>query len=333
MAAFIITCDLTIGNVRLNRASEIKVVSGWKSLVDTCDINLPFAASRLIEGALKRESLAETFKAGDRVEVKMGLIGIRRRYEFEEFKGFVRTVSPTIPMQLHCEDAVYLLRALNLEKTWRGTSLKEVVKYIVDEANKVNSYKITLHSKIPDVKFDKFRLDNVNGVAALEKIRDEYGLVVYFRDLELYAGIAFQEDVGRVKYNLQWNIPSEGVNLTYKRAEDTKIKLKAVAIKKDNSQIEVEVGAPDGELRTQFYYNISDKSTLKKVAQNDLEKLRYEGYEGSIETFLVPFVKHGMIAEIADPEYRNRLGDYMVDEVETVFGHGIKRVVRIGRRA
>lgn len=331
MATFLITCAVTIGSLKFDRANEIKIKTSWKELADTCGIKLPLLKGKLVHGTAN-ESLADKINQGDRVDIKLGWIGMNKTYEYDEFKGFVRRVSPNIPMEVECEDAVYLLRQVNLSKAWRNTTLKEVVNYIVSETNTKfkGKYSIQLSAKIPDVSFDKFRLDNVNGAEALDQLKQEFGFVAFFRDMELYVGLAFIPDAGTVKFSLAYNVASS--DLTYRKAEDTRIRLKAVSILKDNKKIEVEIGPEDGEQRTQFYYNITDKVSLKKLAEKDIDKLRFEGYEGSIKSLLVPFVSHSMSATILDPEYEVRNGSYMVDSVETTFGRGIDRTVTLGKK-
>lgn len=330
MATYLMTCEVSIGKHKTSSVNYMEVNSSWKELADKAVIRLPYLKGKIDKNALN-ESLADKFKEGDRVTIEMGYEGLDRSYSFEEFSGFVKKISPNIPLEIECEDAVYLLRQVNLEKSWRSTTLKDVVKYIIDQTNAANpEYKIEPHDSIPDVKFEKFTLDNVNGAEALQKIKEEYGLVAYFRDLKLFVGLAFTELSDTVKYSMAFNVKSS--NLTYKRRDEVKIKLKAIAILKDNKTIEVEVGSKGGEMRTRFFYKISDKATLEKIANQEIDKLRFEGYQGDINTYLVPFVQHSMIADIQDPEFEQKNGKYIVDSVKTVFDKGINRTVTIGKK-
>jgi hypothetical protein len=333
MAHFVVGVNILIGSYRFDQAKEVTVKSSWQNLADTAEIKLPFLKGKITKGT--RESLASLIKEGDRAEISLSYQGMHGKYEYKEFSGFVRRVNPQVPLVLECEDAVYLLRKVNIEKAWKATTLKEVISYIVQEANKVNKHQIKEAGNVPDVKFEKFRLDNVNGAEALQQIKEQYGLVAYFDDLTLYVGLAYTDQRGSVNYDIggdHGNVIDS--NLTYRRSEDNNIRLKAVAVLKDNKKIEVEVpeGKKAGEQRTQFYYNITDKATLTKIANQDIEKLRFEGYEGSIETLLIPFARHSMVASISDPDYENRQGKYLIDEVEVKFGRGIRRTVTIGKR-
>lgn len=335
MATFLIGCSIVFSSYKKPVfVNEVKVVSSWENLGDTALVKIPLIKNKisLTRGQQTRnlETIVDQFTVGDRVTIKMSYKGLHDFYEYEEFSGFIKSVAPKTPLEIECEDAVWLLRRVNLAKAWRQTTLKEVVSYIVAEVNKASQYKIAQSGKIPDVKFEKFRLDHVNGAEALQKIKEEYGLVAYFRGFELFVGLPFLDVLDSVKYDLAQNVIES--DLIYRRAEDIRIKLKAVAILKDNKQIEVEVGDKEGDMRTQFYYNITDKATLKKIAEKDIEKLKFEGYEGGLQTFLVPFARHSMTARIVDPEFKKRDGNYLINEVETTYGRGIKRSIRIGKK-
>lgn len=330
MATFLVTVEILIGSYRFTRVNGVNIKNSWKNLADTCEIKLPYLKGK-INKANVNESLADKIKTGDKVTVKMGYVGTNKSYEFTEFEGYVRRVNPNRPMEVICEDATWLLRRINLEKSWRNTTLKEVVQYIVDETNKGNSDKITLSSKIPEINFDKFTLDNVNGAAALQHFKDNYGLVAFFTGYELFVGVAFTNTSASVKLSLDWNVIDS--SLTYRREEDNLIRIKAISIQKDNEELSVEVGPKEGELRTQFYYGITDAAQLKKLGEQDLTKLRFEGMEGTITCFLVPYFRHSMVADLNDPLFNMKQGKYIIDEVEVDLSQsGIRRTGTLGKR-
>lgn len=331
MATFVVGLEILMGSYRFTRANHIEIRQSWKEIVDTATIKLP-----LLQGKINpndtHESLATNIKEGDRVEIQLSYNGLTKNYEYNEFKGFVKRVSPEVPMVIECEDAGYWFKRVNLQKTWRNTTLKEVVQYVVDEVNKISGdYKITLSDKIPDVEFEKFRLASANGLEALQQIKDNFGLVSYFNDLELFAGLAYTDLREEVNYSTEWNIINSQ-NLKIRNAEDTKIKLKAVSILKNNKKIEIEVGDSEGEQRTKFYYNISSEATLKKLAEQDLNTFKFDGLEGDFNTFLIPKVNHSDTANIVDPRFSNKDGKYIIDEVVTTLDTGIERKITIGKK-
>ncbi|MEI6899243.1 MAG: hypothetical protein WCL00_05155, partial [Bacteroidota bacterium] len=122
--------------------------------------------------------------------------------------------------------------------------------------------------------------------------------------------------------------------LKYHIADDVKVKVKAIWAKKDNTNLEAHVGDGDGQERTLFFFNVSSKEELQKLAEQEIKKYKYDGYEGKITTFLQPFVKPGMKAKIKDIQYPERFSEkdtYYVTSTKVVFSRsGGRRTVEIG---
>jgi len=59
---------------------------------------------------------------------------------------------------------------------------------------------------------------------------------------------------------------------------------------------------------------------LDKIALNELQKRRFNGYKGSITSFGTTRCRHNEIAVIRDIEYPEREGAYMIDAVKVPFG-------------
>ena len=315
--AFVLTCDVTVGNYRFRQVNEVRVEKSWRELGDRCTIKLPSVKKRL----------QELIKAGDPVKVTLWYLGQPQHVEFE---GFVRRVLPNIPFELECEDNVYLLRKTNLSKSWKGTTLKEIVKYLVDQTNAKHSSRFTMYGQIPDVNFEQFRLSNANAAHALEKLKEEYGLTSYFRGTELFVGLAYQQNPGTVKYSLAWNVIE--YDLKERKEEDFELKVKVIGIRKDNTRVEVEVGDKNGEHRTIFKYNVVDKAQLTKLGEEELKKLKFTGFEGTLKTFLYPYAEPLMTADLKDPLYsERRAGAYIIDSVTTEFStEGARREIELG---
>jgi phage protein D len=307
----ILFCEIIIGPYKFNRhVHEVKVESSWQNLADTATIKL---AS--LQGLTEKN-----VKPGMEVSIRMGYVGVSDTLEFE---GFVKRVHPKVPVEIECEDSLYLLRKINLSKSFKDTTLKEVVNFIIKDTA------ISLHGQLPDVQLDKFRLPNINGAEALQKLKEEYGFVAYFRGKALYVGLAYTDKPGEVKYDTTRNVAEMKLERRY--AEDTRIKVLVKSIQKDNSVIEVEEGDADGEQRTIMRYNIKDKATLKQIAKDELKLFKRDGYEGSFTGWLVPFAAHGMTAHLDDPDYPERGGSYLINKVTTTFGtSGGRRIIEPG---
>jgi hypothetical protein len=316
--AFVLTCQIAIGNHLFDQVHQVEIEKSWKTLGDSATIKLPY------------EGWARSIKPGDPVSIRLGYMG---KYDREEFTGYVSQVDETKPLEILCEDNIYLMKRVNIKASYSNINLKELVQNIVNEVNsKYPEAGIKLHSQIQDVQFEKFRLNNVTAANAMKKLREEYGLTSLFLGNQLYVGQAYTEtpaDLPTVNYSFQYNVIEHA--LKYHKAEDVRLKVKAINIRKDNTRTEIELGDEDGELRTLHFYNINNEAQLKLLAKEELQRLKFDGYEGDFLTFLIPFSEPGMAADIRDPQYPERSGKYFIDEVTTTFGiNGARRKVKPG---
>lgn len=318
MAMFVLACNITIGATEYRQVHEVKIEQDHSQFTHEATIELPRIS----------KVLADQLKAGDAVKIELAYEGV---YSGTEFTGYVRHVSPKIPVVVECENAAYLMKRVNIVKAWKDTTLKEVLSYLVDQTNSANlGNTITLKSaSVPDINFDTFRISNVSAARAIQDIKDRYGLKAYFRDHELYVGLAYVDDPGEVGYNLGLNVIED--KLTFRTADQVRLRVKATSIQKDNKHIDVEVGDPEGELRSLVFYNVSDEATLQTLAKEEIQKYKYDGFEGHLKSFLIPFATFGMSARIFSPNYPEKDGTYHIDKVKTSFGvDGARREVTIG---
>lgn len=329
--AFVLACEIIIGQYRFTQVNEVDIEKSWMELGDKCDIRLP---KNVRTETLETKTLEEFISVGDAVSVKLWYDGFTAH---EEFSGFVRRISPTFPFEIECEDHIHFLRKTPIKKSWKisdKVTLKTVVKHLVDEVNKrYSSAKITLSGDLPDVTFSEGLVIEQGNTAAtaLQKLKEEFGLVSYLKGRELFTGLAYQQKLGTVKYSLAWNVISS--DLKYRNEDDIQLRVRAIGMQADNKKVTADdVGDVDGELRTLHFYNISDKAQLKKLAEQELKRLKYTGYEGSIDTFLYPYAEPLMLAELQDPQYgETRSGTYVIDSVRTQFGaYGTRRTVELG---
>jgi hypothetical protein len=161
----------------------------------------------------------------------------------------------------------------------------------------------------------------------------EYGLSIFLDDEgKLFAGLRQTEGTGKeVVYDLEYNIVKH--NLQFRKAEQVKIRLRAQGWKKDNTHIEVEVGDKDGQKQDWLTHEITTKEELKKVAESKLQEMKYDGYEGTVTGFLIPFADRSMTAHILDERYPEREGKYFISKVVITFGsRGARRTVTIGQK-
>jgi hypothetical protein len=122
-------------------------------------------------------------------------------------------------------------------------------------------------------------------------------------------------------------------NLEYRIKADRRLKIRAISILPNNQKIEIQLGDPDGEEHTLHFYDLPE-STLRQQATATMDQLHYDGYAGDLELFGLPYIQHGDIVRLRDNAYPEREGNYLVDEVERVFGvKGYRQRIKIGPKS
>lgn len=322
-----------------NQVNSVEIEQTWKNLTQRATIKVP-----RYKQLVTADKDGYKIKVGDTIQIKLG-------YDNKlniEFAGYVSLVKPTSPIEIECEDEMWRLKQTVTSFSWEKTTLIEVLTFLVPGA---------ILNHLPDITFtDGFRIDGISKAEALNKLKEQYGLVVYYRTNaegfpDLYVGLAYnQPGFKNVKYHFQKNAIPEG--LEYRAADAVKYKIKAISILRDNSRVEVTVGDDKGNKGevygndgskycevTKHYYGVTDANVLKKLAEEDRKRMVYDGYSGSFKAFGLPLIQHGDTAELDDDRYPERkMGKeklkVFVDGVAVSYdSNGFKRTITIGRSA
>jgi hypothetical protein len=298
-----LTSKITIGNYSFKGVVNCEVESSWDMLTDTCKIEIPrrisWAGNPLVFGK------DPILKKGDPVTVKLGYNDENK----EIFKGFLVKISTGSPCILTCEDAMWKLKQNTFTKSYKNVTLKALLKDML-----LGEYQF----EAPSVNLGPFRISKASAVQVLDELRNTYFLKSFFRNNVLYCGVAYWPKL-QTEHILHFTTHVVSNDLEYVKKEDVKIKLMVIVIKSDNTKVEYEYGDKEGEERTLTYYNIT-KSQADKTAGIEIERLRYDGYTGSLTIFGSPQVKHGDVVNLDDPFYPERNGRYLVKSVMTSFG-------------
>lgn len=315
-------CEIVFPKIRdrndivINKIISVSGEHSWKNLTDTATIKLQ--SKTYFQG--KKIPLKDFIKRGDPVTITIGYSGNMRK----EFEGFVASVSPKIPIEITCEDRMYLLKHTSANISYESVMLPKLLNDICPAGTKIDALNTNLGS---------FKIVKANVAKVLEKTKQQYGFVAYFKGDVLKVGKVYFDSVHAPKpvavLNFRKNIRSS--NLTYREKEDVKIKVKAISNLRSGKKIEVEVGDKDGEERTLNYFNITEKEDLKAAAERDIDKLKVAGYRGKIKCYGLPVIDHTEIVTIEDPDYPEKNGNYYVDAVSWEFSDaGYTREYDIG---
>lgn len=324
---FTLKCKIIIGDYKLFAVTDVKIKRSIYSFVDTATITLP-ASARLQNDATnvpKSVSTAATFKEGDKVEIWLGYDNDLQR----EFKGFIKRVNAATPCEIECEGYSWQLRRKNIlwatEKD-KVTKLKDLLGTLIQGTD------IKLSDSIPDMDVQQFSDGNRSGTDALDWIKKNLFLTVYFEEDHLYAGLAFikQPDSAHAKYGIGENLVKED-QLKFRNAEDVKILVKAISFNKLNKAVVGKAGDENGAIRTIYAQNDKTQKELDELAQSKIGELRYNGYEGKVTGFLAPFALPGYRVILQDKNYIEREGTYLIESTDVSYGTGGgRRICGIG---
>lgn len=309
--------EVKIGEFYLGMVESITIHKSAELLADTCEIVLP--AARLNK-ALEVE---EQIKRGDEVSVSIGYkeVGIK-----EEFKGYLQRISTDGgSIKLFCEDDLFQFRKDLPNEELKKISLSDLLSKVVKGIGK--NYKIDCSYTWV---YDKFVIRDATGYDVLKKVQEECGADIYLKDGVLHIHPP-GEVVGKERfYDFAVNI--EEAELSFKRAEDKKVKVVVKAIMPDGKVKEIEVGSTGGE-KVEVKCHASDTASMKARGEAEVKRRTFDGYDGSITTWLIPECNPGDTASIHDGDYTYKDGTYFVRSVTTDFSEdGGKRKVELGYR-
>ena len=309
--------EVKIGEFYLGMVESITIHKSAELLADTCEIVLP--AARLNK-ALEVE---EQIKRGDEVSVSIGYkeVGIK-----EEFKGYLQRISTDGgSIKLFCEDDLFQFRKDLPNEELKKISLSDLLSKVVKGIGK--NYKIDCSYTWV---YDKFVIRDATGYDVLKKVQEECGADIYLKDGVLHIHPP-GEVVGKERfYDFAMNI--EEAELSFKRAEDKKVKVVVKAIMPDGKVKEIEVGSTGGE-KVEVKCHASDTASMKARGEAEVKRRTFDGYDGSITTWLIPECNPGDTASIHDGDYTYKDGTYFVRSVTTDFSEdGGKRKVELGYR-
>lgn len=319
---FALEGKVEIGSFLFCAIHDVEITKSVELIADTAIIKLPTRFKIKQNNEIKFTEVA--IKVGSPVKITLGY---ENKYKGVEFIGFVKKIKPTIPIEVHCEDAMWLLRRKNITRVWEATTLKEILQEVVKGTD------LRVAKNIPKIPLQNYTIRNANGVQVLQHLKKEFQLSSFINDNnELYCGLKQLTNINeQVVYDLNYNLVEN--NLEFKTKDERRIKVRYTYIAPDNERRQVEEGDSDGELRTFHTSVVSDEKLLREMAKTEIEKLKYDGFDGEVVSFLMPYATRGMKAVIKDKDYKHKEGDYFIKKVVTTFGtSGARRTVTIGNK-
>ena len=359
-------------NLKLNFdfAKEYSASDSWASLTNQAKIIFPkniyvidsnkqkFA----LGGTQPSKQLDTLFRRGDKIEIRYGyyMYGSKETKEVNSiFKGFVSKVTSKMPIQLDCEDNMWLLKQMQCKpQTWPKTKTVEALMKSLLEGTGFTVNALT-ETTVGDLVIQDETIAQLIG-----RLRKDFHLEAYFKGDELRIGsvVYIPSEALEHKFEFQKNIISD--QLEYKRKDDVKLSAICESIntvdgtetnkkghkKTTNNRLQVlvycdtsgnfkhiekqkDVDFPantDGERRTLFFPNVDSVEKLAQLGEDELKKYYYDGFKGKFTTFAIPFAKLGDNARISDAFLPDRNGLYKIREVEYSGGiNGHRQIITL----
>jgi hypothetical protein len=302
---------ITVGNVVFNNVNEVYILESVVEMGDKATVTLPRNYKEL-----KGKGVLEYLKVGQSVAIELGT-GLKY---YPEFTGYLSKIESGSPLVLHFDDEFWPLKRNSWLKSWPEVTLKALLAYIAP------GYTITA----PDVNLGAFQISNASSYRVLMALVEQYGFYSYIRGEELVCQFAYDvRGYGQEhNYVIGRNVKHSN-DLKYARAEDVKIKIVAIANKRDGKKIKKEVGSTDKDasVRTLNFGDVS-ADELELAAEKMHSKLSFDGYTGTITGFAFPRTHAGDTLNVTDLENPERDGSYLIEKVEIKYNlsTGFERV-------
>lgn len=310
--------NIRIGGFRLRMVEKVSIKRSVELLSDTATITLPGTVFN------KAINIEDKIKVGDDVEIKLGYNDNLK----EEFKGYLKAIKTDGgSLTLELEDDIYLFRKSVKDEEMKNASVKSILENI---SSQVGGFSVSCDY---DFTYDKFVINNATGYDVLKKIQDEASPNIYLKDKVLHVHPQYAEIFGEARYDFSRNIERDGTDLKYKSEDERKLLVVVEGTDETGATVSVEKGTTGGDKMTLKLPGVSSRSSLEQKAQSVLEQKVYTGYEGSFQSWLVPYVDAGYKVAITDPDYEIKNGTYYVISVETTFSKdGGVRKITLGKK-
>jgi len=348
----------------LDFVNDLEISSSWKNLTDTAKFIIPKniifktkdGKSYDLSGKGKNITAGDQppfILRGDRISIEAGYWyydaegNEQRPPTTTIFNGFISKVKIKIPIEIECEDNMWILKQTTApNKVFKGT-----IEDMVTELIAPLGFSLVKHPQGITTNAGIFRTQDETIGEVLDRLRKDLRIESWFRGNALHCSsiVYFPNEIAEPQqvFEFQSNIIDD--SLDYSRIDDITLGATAISVNKDEAsgtnsdgksktkskRLEVFVGKKGGEVRTLYFFDVKTEKELKQMGEDRLRRYFYEGYRGSFTTFGEPFVKHGDIIKLRDKVLPEREGAYFVKSVKRKFGvsDGYRQEIEIDIRA
>ena len=293
--------------VQIRRFIDVTTESGIKQLTGTAEIRFPRNMNDF-----DKQKLNEAFKKGDNVSISLGYNGD----EYEEFNGYILSVSIGVPVVIKCEDEMYNLKRKTVSISKKSCTLKELLTEIA------SGYTI----ECDDSPIGSVRYSNVLVSQVLDDLKQKMGFYSYFRGKKLICGRTSIDGGSYVSITIEKQASD---TLKVKQIEDVYVKFESVQA--DGKTLKFDRGDKSATHIVLRQPNLT-LVEIKKIVNTTYEKALQPGLDGDLTLFGIPRLTHGMIAILTSTIYPEKNGKYYIDSVKKTVtpDGGYRQVAKLG---
>ena len=309
-ARVVFPATTTRGVLELRQITSCKATTRISDICQRATLVLPRRIT-----ALRNKELRTFIRRNDPVIIELGYNGNLR----EEFRGYVSQVGAGIPVNIECRDDLFPVLQLPFNKSYENCHVPTLIREIIPAQFPVDVLDVTIGPQA----FKKVTVGE-----ALKYLSDEFGMYTFLKKGTVFCGKRFDANATTYIYKLEENVKAD--DLTYKNADEIRVKIEATSVKADGTRIKVEIGDEDGDIQKLSYFGIASESELRKLAEIDLEKFKFTGYEGTITGYGNPYAEMADYAELRSTQFPDRDATVLIEGVEKEFDKGYSRKLTLG---
>lgn len=312
------TWHIKIGKYKLMMLDSCTIVRSVEQLVDTAEIVLPGAAFN------KTIDIEKQISEGEKVAIELGYDGNNRL----EFEGYLKSISTDDGIiKLNCEDSLYLFRKRVNDAEHKNIKLSNLINTVISEIGINCSVECDYN-----VTYDKFVFYQATAYDVLKKVQEDLKANIFFTNNTLHVHAPYKIIASSETVKIDFAVNNEKSSLKYVKAADKNIEIELTITKPDGKKLTKTAGKSEGE-KKQFASPTTNPAEMDSLAKEIYNSYVYDGYEGSITGWLIPYVEPTYKISLNDADYEHKNGTYYVTGTKVSFSkEGGVREIKLGRR-
>ena len=209
----------------LNFCNQIQISDTWVDMTNTAKFIIPKkiyfkdATGNLVtwDGQSIAAGSNPLLFRGDKVKIVLGYRYLQDTDTLKEnivFEGFISKVNPKQPLEIECEDNMWLFKQLSTpDKLYKSTDVETMITSIINGAKStatepmktnLNGFKVRNSIK---TSLGDFRTETDTIASVLQRLKDDYSIYSYFKGNELRCSgiVYYPEDQKKHSFKFQEN--------------------------------------------------------------------------------------------------------------------------------